>query len=323
MGPESREAGNRTIKNPELPLVSIVTPSYNMARFLEEAVQSVLSQDYPEIEYIVIDGGSTDASTDILRKYENRLRWVSEPDRGQTDAINKGLRLSRGGVFAFLCADDAYLPGAVSTAVRHMLANPAYAGVYGEGYLIDENGANLGRYPTREFDPDLLKSECFICQPAAFLWRQPFLDVGMMSVDLQCGLDYDLWIRLAKQGHMLRKVDDYLALSRMHRGSKTLYQRAAVFKASIDLLKTYYGFAPFSYIYGYCCSLVDRRDGFFEPVPPSFLKYGLALLYGSLRNPRQLRRYWREWLEQGSPRLSAKWKNRRAAQPSSPAGPKN
>ena len=154
------------------PLVSIVTPSYNMARFLEEAIQSVLSQDYPNIEYIVIDGGSADATLDILRRYEGRLRYVSEPDRGQTDAINKGFRLSRGSVFAFLCADDAYLPGAVSTAVRHMLANSGHAGIYGEGYLIDENGTNLGRYPTRKRSPpELLKAECFICQPAAFLWR--------------------------------------------------------------------------------------------------------------------------------------------------------
>ena len=291
----------------ERPLVSIVTPSYNMARFIEEAIQSVLSQDYSPIEYIVTDGGSTDGTLEILRKYEGRLRYVSEPDLGQTDAINKGFRLSHGDVFAFLCADDAYLPGAVSTAVRHLAANSGHAGIYGEGYLIDENGANLGRYPTRNFDPDLLKTECFICQPAAFLWRNAFIEAGMMNVDLQCGLDYDLWIRLAKRSTLL-KVDEYLAVSRMHRDAKTLSRRAAVFKASIDLLKAHFGYAPFSYIYGYCCALVDRRDGFFDPVPPSLFKYGLALLYGSLRNPRQLPRFWREWFEQGSPGLSAKWK---------------
>ena len=292
----------------ERPPVSIVTPSYNMGRFIEETIQSVLSQDYSHIEYIVIDGGSTDGTLEILRKYEDRLRYISEPDLGQTDAINKGFRLSHGSVFAFLCADDVYLPGAVSTAVRHLVANPSHAGIYGEGYLIDENGTNLGRYPTRKFDPELLKTECFICQPAAFLWRNSFVEAGMMNVNLHCGLDYDLWIRLAKQRTLL-KVDDYLALSRMHRGAKTLSQRAAVFKASIDLLKAHYGYAPFSYIYGYCCALVDRRDGFFEQVRPSLFKYGLALLYGSLRNSRQLPRFWHEWLEEGSPRLSARWKS--------------
>ncbi len=294
------------------PLVSVVTPTYNMARFLEETIRSVLSQDYSNIEYIVIDGGSTDGTLEILRKYEGRLRYVSEPDRGQTDAINKGFQLSRGSVFAFLCADDTYLPGTVTTAVHHLLANPGHAGIYGEGYLTDEAGTNLGRYPTREFAPELLRTDCFICQPAAFLWRQAFLEAGLMNVTLRNGLDYDLWIRLAKR-HTLLKVDEYLATSRMHRGSKTLRERAGVFKASIDVLKAHYGYAPFSHIYGYCCALVDRRDGFFEPVPPSLFKYGLALIYGSLRNPRHLPTYWKEWLEQGSPRLSAKWKSASSA----------
>ena len=293
-----------TVQVDDRPLVSIITPSYNMAPFLEETIQSVLSQDYPYIEYIVMDGGSTDGSLEILKRYEGRLRYVSEPDRGQTEAINKGFALSKGHVFAFLCADDTYLPGAVTAAVRHMVSHPEHGGVYGEGYLTDEKGARLGRYPTRAFDPELLKTECFICQPAAFLWRDAFQDAGVMNVDLRWGLDYDLWIRFARR-HTLLKIDDYLATSRMHRGSKTLRERAAVFRASMVLLKVHYGYVPYSHVYGYCCALLDRRDGFFEPVPPSLLKYGAALLCGSMWNRHQLKRYWKEWLQQGSPRLSA------------------
>src|SRR5689334_5694547 len=169
---------------PESPLVSIVTPTYNMAPFLEEAIQSVLSQDYGNIEYIVMDGGSTDGSLDILRKYEGRLRWTSGPDRGQTDAINKGFLQSAGAIFAFLCADDTYLPGAVDKAVRHMLANPGYAGIYGEGYLTGEDGKTLCRYPTKPFDAELLRTECFICQPASFLWREAFAEAGMLDPEL-------------------------------------------------------------------------------------------------------------------------------------------
>jgi len=288
----------------DLPLVSIVTPSYNAAGFLEETIQSVLSQDYPRIEYIVMDGGSTDGTLDILRKYEGRLRYESQPDRGQTDAINKGFKLSRGSVFAFLCADDTYLPGAVGTAVRHLQANPGHAGIYGEGYLTDENGKILCRYPIREFDPELLKSDCFICQPASFLRRDAFLEAGMMDVNLQFGLDYDFWIRLA-QRHTLRKVDDYLATSRMHRGAKTLRDRAAVFKASIDILEAHYGYAPYTQIYGYCSALLDPRDGFFEPVRPSPFKYALAVLYGSLRNFRHLPRYWKECLGEAAVKLKS------------------
>src|SRR5258705_3448382 len=116
----------------DFPLVSMVTPSYNAAGFLEETIQSVLSQDYPRIEYIVMDGGSTDGTLDILRKYDGLLQYQSQPDRGQTDAINKGFKLSRGNVFAFLCADDTTLPGAIGTAVRHLQANPGTPGITGD-----------------------------------------------------------------------------------------------------------------------------------------------------------------------------------------------
>lgn len=284
-------------------LVSIVTPSYNMASFLEETIQSVLSQDYPHIEYIVIDGGSTDGSLDILRRYENRLRWRSGPDRGQTDAINKGFLESRGKIFAFLCADDTYLPGAISTAVKHMLANPGHAGIYGEGYLTAEDGRVVCRYPTKAFDTELLKTECFICQPAAFLWREPFIEAGMMDVELRAALDYDLWIRIAKR-YSLHKVDEYLATSRMHAGSKTFTDRRLVYKKGIEVVKTHYGYAPFPLIYGYCCSLLDKRDGFFEPVPPSPAKYLLSLVYGSYENVQQLPRFWKDWWMAGWNKLS-------------------
>ena len=286
----------------DLPLVSVVTPSYNMARFLEETIQSVLGQDYPHLEYLVMDGGSTDGTLDLLRKYEGRLHYESKPDRGQADAINKGFERSRGSVFAFLCADDTYLPGAVGTAVRQLLANPGHAGIYGEGYLTDEKGNVLCRYPTREFDPELLQTECFICQPAAFLRRDAYREAGMMDVNLHYGLDYDLWIRLA-QHHSLRKVDDYLATSRMHRGSKTLRDRTAVYKASLDILQAHYGYAPLTQVYGYCCALLDSKDGFFEPVSPSPLKDALTLLYGSAWNYRQLPRYWKEYFSAARARL--------------------
>ena len=293
------------------PLVSIVTPSYNMAQYLEEAIQSVLTQDYPHIEYIVMDGGSTDGSLEILRKYEGRLRYVSEPDHGQTDAINKGFMQSHGQIFAFLCADDTYLPGAVSTAVRHMLESRGHAGIYGEGYLTDEAGVTLCRYPTKEFDPELLKTECFICQPASFLWREAYADAGMLNPEIHYGLDYDLWIRIAKK-YSLRRVNEYLATSRMHRGSKTLRERTLTFKGNVEITKAHYGYVPYTHIYGYCASRLDKRDGFFEPIPSSLTKYAFSLVYGSLQNRRHLWRYWREWFERGSPRLSARLLGRSA-----------
>lgn len=282
----------------ELPLVSIVTPCLNMARYLEEAIQSVLTQDYPRIEYIVMDGGSTDGSLDLLRRYEGRLIWESGPDRGQCDAINRGFLRSRGNIFAFLCADDAYLPGAVGTAVRHMLAHPDYGGVYGQAWLVDEAGNRVCPYPTRPFDAERLRWECFICQPAAFLWRHAFAEAGMLDPALDYGLDYDLWVRVSRRYRLL-KLDEFLAVSRMHPGAKTLRHRRAVYRGNIRVVRQYFDYVPYPHIYGYACSLADSRDGFFEPVPPSLLKYVLSLLLGSAINRRHLFRFWREALKEG------------------------
>ena len=126
-----------------LPLVTVVTPSYNQARFIRETIESVLKQDYPRIEYLVIDGGSTDESVSILREYSDHLRWVSEPDRGQAHAINKGWRQARGCILAYLNADDLYMPGAVAQAVAALVAHPEAAAVYGEGYHVDKEGRIL------------------------------------------------------------------------------------------------------------------------------------------------------------------------------------
>jgi glycosyltransferase involved in cell wall biosynthesis len=287
-----------SMRHSDTPLVSIVTPSYNMGSFLAKTIESVLSQDYPRIEYIVVDGGSTDGSLEILKRYQGRLRYEYGPDQGQGDAINKGFLQSHGQIFAFLNADDTYLPGAVSTAVRHMLANPGYAGVYGEAYLVDEHGTILRPYPTRDFDPELLIKECFICQPAVFLWREAFIEAGMIDPTLRNGMDYDLWFRIAKKARLLR-IGDYLATSRMHQGAKTLRERLSVYSNAICVVRRHCRYVPFCHIYAYCCSLLDKRDGFFEPVPPSLAKFLLAVLYGSGINFRHLWRFWAEALRDG------------------------
>jgi glycosyltransferase involved in cell wall biosynthesis len=122
------------------PLVTIVTPTLNMGHFLEETIQSVLSQDYPHIEYIVIDGGSTDQTLDILERYRGQLQFYSAPDGGTADAINRGFRKARGAIWTYLNADDTYLPGAVSTAVCRLLEKPDIAGIYGDAYWVNEEG---------------------------------------------------------------------------------------------------------------------------------------------------------------------------------------
>jgi glycosyltransferase involved in cell wall biosynthesis len=277
------------------PLVSVITPSFNAARFLEEAVRSVLAQDYPHIEYLVMDGGSTDGSVDILRSYATRLTYVSVADDGAADAINKGFAKARGEILAWLGADDTYLSGAVSKAVEALASNPDAAAVYGEGYWTDSRGEVLGRYPTAAFDPKMFARECGICQPACFFRREAMEAVGMLNPVLRSAFDYDLWIRLAKR-YRFAHIPEYLATSRMHRENKTLGQRRTVFTESIALLAQHYGYVPVKWAYGYLSFLRDHRDQFFEPLRHSIATYLLALPAGLRYNPAHPFRYTAEWI---------------------------
>ena len=185
---------------PSTPLVSIVTPSFNQAAYLEETIQSVLAQDYPNIEYLIIDGGSQDGSIDIIKRYDDRLAyWVSEPDQGQTDAINKGFERSRGEILAWINSDDTYLPHAVSEAVEFLSKHPDIGMVYGDANLIDTHGRVIGKFPARQTDyARLRRGYVHIPQQASFfrgaLWQQ----VGPLDTSFYFAMDYDLWVRLAR-----------------------------------------------------------------------------------------------------------------------------
>ena len=285
-----------------LPLVTIVTPSYNMARYLAETIESVLAQDYPNIEYIVIDGGSTDGSLEILKRYGDRLCYTSAPDRGPCDAAAKGLRQARGEILTWLNADDLFLPGAVRTAVEYLQAHPETDVVYGEGWWIDENGKVISRYPTLKFDAKILERDCFICQPAAFIrassYRRCELDPTVTR-----SFDYDLWIRMAKAGFRFDSIPEYLSDSRMHQGAKTIYERKIVLESSMDLLKRHYGYIPLPWIFGYTAYRLDRRDQFFEPLRYSAWKYLASLPVGLWHNRRKPLRFVGEWLRKGGSEL--------------------
>jgi glycosyltransferase involved in cell wall biosynthesis len=276
------------------PLVSIVTPCLNTAQFLEQTIQSVLAQDYPRIEYLIMDGGSTDGTIEILKKYDHAVHWQSAPDRGTADAVNRGFGSCKGELLGFLNADDLYCPRAISTAVRHLLDHPEAAGVYGDSWWIDEDGNRIAPYPVRDFDRALLERECFLCQPATFFRREPFENVGGLDPDLNLTFDYDFWLRLTRT-YSMHRIDPTLADSRMHRANKTLGQRDRVFRETFEVLQRDCGYVPFQWVYSYLCFQADARDQFFEPLRPSILRYLESLPVGLWTNPHSMSRYLAEW----------------------------
>jgi len=266
-----------------------------MDRYLRRTIESVLSQDYPRIEYIVMDGGSTDGTHEILASYGDRLKYFSELDKGPSDAVHKGFRHAHGEIFAWLGADDVYLPGAVRVGVEALMARPEIDVVYGEGQWIDEHGAVISRYPTLPFDPRILERDCFICQPASF-FRAAAYRRCELDPDVNMSFDYDLWIRMVKQGIRFQMIPQYLAGSRMHDGGKTLNERDTVFQASMGLLQRHYGFVPFSWVFGYTAFRNDGRDQFFQPVKYSLRNYLASLPAGLRLNPGKRAKYLRDWL---------------------------
>ena len=255
----------------ELPLVSIVTPSFNQVAYLEDTIRSVLEQDYPNIEYIVIDGGSTDGSVEIIRKYADRIaHWVSEKDRGQTDAINKGFAAAHGSILAWLNSDDIYQPGAVSQAVEFLESHPDIGVVYADLDFIDGNGMNIGRFPAAQTDlARLRRGYVHIPQPSVFfranLWRR----IGPLDPTFYFAMDYDLWVRLAAITELRYLPGRTWASFRLHAGAKTI---TADDRCWPEMLRVHY------------------RDGG-KRLAPIVLKYHLRRLAAPLINWRRRRKF--------------------------------
>jgi glycosyltransferase involved in cell wall biosynthesis len=205
------------------PLVSVVTPSLNQAAYIEATIRSVAEQSYPRIEHIVVDGGSTDGTLDILRRWPH-LRWLSEPDEGQSSAIAKGFAMARGDVFAWLNSDDYYIENAVAIAVE-TLAAADYGLVYGDVIRVNDDNVNPRRIRARPFDLWWeVNVHNSIYQPAAFFTREAYECVGGVAADLHYAMDYDLWLRMGERFDVLY-IERELAVQRVHAGAKTVAQR--------------------------------------------------------------------------------------------------
>ena len=209
------------------PLVSIVTPSFNQAQFIEETLDSILNQSYQNIELIVMDGGSTDDTVDILKNYNDpRLRWESKPDKGQSDAINQGMQKTSGEILAYLNSDDVYLPGTLKFVVEYFLAHPDTDALLGSCYIIDGQSQRLTtNYKIKPITlRDMFKKRVIFPQQSTF-WRRRVMDtIGLFDESLHYRMDYDYWIRMMIAGFQFGYTDNFLALYRVHSLSKSLSQ---------------------------------------------------------------------------------------------------
>jgi hypothetical protein len=264
------------------PLVSVVMPSMNQAAFLGDAVRSVLEQAGPDIELIVMDGGSDDGSqsllADLASTFPGRLRWASGPDGGPAEAVNEAVRRARAPVIGWLNSDDLYTPGAVARAFEHLQRHAEHVMVYGHGEHVDSAGIVLERYPTRPPSTHLgdWVDGCHICQPAAFFRRQAFLGLGGLDTDLRASFDYELWLRMFRahpQG--IGFLDAVQAQSRLHAGSITMRFRERVAFEGMQVIRRHLGPAPPHWLLTHVEELCDQHP--FLPGETSLKERCLAL----------------------------------------------
>lgn len=229
--------------------MSIITPSYNQAHFIERTIESILSQKYPDLEYIVMDGGSTDGTVDILKKYSDRIIWKSEKDSGQSEAINKGLRMATGDIVAFLNSDDTYEPEALSRVAEFFEKNSDIQWAYGKCRIINEKDVEIRRPITwyknlllRKYSFRKLLTENFVSQPATFWRRSLHKEIGFINEKEHYTMDYELWLRIG-QKYPAGVIHDYLANFRMYDTSKSGSLANPQFKDELRIAKKFSGSA--------------------------------------------------------------------------------
>ncbi|MFA6160269.1 MAG: glycosyltransferase family 2 protein [Parcubacteria group bacterium] len=232
--------------------ISIITPSYNQAEFIERTIQSVLAQNYPDLEYIVMDGGSTDGTVEILKKYSNRIIWKSEKDCGQSDAINKGLKIATGDIVAYINSDDTYEPEALQKVADYFKKNQDAKWAYGKCKIINENDREIRKPITayknwllRKYSYAKLLSENFISQPAVFWKREIHSELGFFNESEHFCMDYEFWLRIGRK-YPAGVINDYLANFRYYSNSKSGSVNKKQFQDELRLAKKFGAGYPLS-----------------------------------------------------------------------------
>ncbi len=225
-----------------LPKISVITPSFNQGRFIEQTIHSVLGQEYPNLEYIVMDGGSTDNTLEILKKHGKKLKWVSKKDKGQSDAINKGLKMATGDIVAWLNSDDYYLPGTLLKVAQYFEVHKEAKWLSGDYEIIDEKGKPIHGFVIgykrllRRFSSfNMLSFANYIIQPSTFWRRELHKEVGYLNEGYRYCMDYDFWLRIMKK-YPLHLLPDPLSAFRIHGASKGGSQYEKQFKEELRVL---------------------------------------------------------------------------------------
>jgi glycosyltransferase involved in cell wall biosynthesis len=280
--------------------LSIVTPSYNQGRFIERTIESVLSQRFPgSLEYLVMDGGSSDETVAILRKYSQRVAWVSEKDGGQADAVNKGLWRATGDIIGWLNSDDTYYPGAFQAVCEAFDSDSSLDVVYGGANHIDENDRVIEPYPTEDHNFSRLFYTCYFCQPAVFFRKSVVDRFGPLDARLHFSMDYEYWVRLTLAGAKFGRIEPVLAGSRLYPQNKTLGSRIRVHAEINDMLRTHLESVPDRWLFNYAHVVLDERgiprtDAIRFPLLVSLLSIYSALKWNRCISPEMVSSV-REW----------------------------
>lgn len=254
-----------TIGVNQLPLVSIVMPSFNQAQFIDAAIESVLYQSWTNLELIVVDGGSTDASLSRLQFWQTndyRIKWTSGKDNGPANAVNKAIQQARGSFIGWLNSDDLYTPGTVQRTIEIMAAHPHWIMVYGHGQHINDQGQVINDYPTLPPETPVQKfaDGCFVCQPTVFFKRSMPLLLGKLDESLKTAFDFDYWLRAfhAFPGR-IGFIDTVQAYSRLHHDCITQRMRRTVALEGMQVLARHFGRAPYHWLLTYVEKLLSQK----------------------------------------------------------------
>lgn len=267
------------------PLFSVITPSYQQGKFIEDTIKSVFNQkdiSLDKVEYIVCDAQSTDQTIDVLKKYEGYLKWLSEPDRGQADAVNKGIRMTKGDIIAWINSDDIYYPNSFATVQKIFAENLDVDVVYGNANWINESGKFLAKYPVVSWSYKRLKRECYISQPSVFFRRRIVDKLGYLDASLNYCMDYELWLRYGKVSDFYY-IDTLLSGARMYSDNKSLGQRLAAHQEVNNMLLDKISYVPVTWIASYALVKSEQENHLDKYNSSDLHKLIFIVIFNSLR----------------------------------------